>query len=133
MEWSFAYHFIMFMIMITRWILYTHIIIISLFFMIWWTSKMITICSNLISQGTVKAWIIANCTDFVIEGFLSSWILSFRRISNRHSWNPYDVFLFWDNLYRLSGGVVSTFFCWFLNFLKSYRQNLFVYQTLKSC
>ena len=59
MGWSFAYHDLMMDFIHTWWIL-------SLLFIFCWKFKMTTISSNFISQGAVKAWIIANCIDFNI-------------------------------------------------------------------
>ena len=58
--WPFAKHDLQMDLIHAWWIL-------TFFSIFWWKSKMTTICSNFISQGAVKAWIIANCIDFIIE------------------------------------------------------------------
>ena len=57
--WSFASHDLQMDLVHAWWIL-------SFFSIFWRKSKINTICTKFISQGAVKAWIIANCIEFII-------------------------------------------------------------------
>ena len=50
------------------------------------------ICSNLISQRAVKAWIIANCIDFVILVFKLNLFYHIDGFQSEKSQKPYDAF-----------------------------------------
>jgi hypothetical protein len=79
--WSFVNHDLQMDLMHVWWIL-------SFFFIFWRKFKMITICSNFISQRDVKAWIIANCIDFII----------YRMIQNKFTIGKY----FFGTSYKIS-------------------------------